>query len=93
MGGPIVLMPTNPTMPSKVELVLEDHSNHVAFATDSHDGDSTDFNTSEFATEKKPPSKKEFLQNIEEKEKNTDFTGDMEALLRPEIEYNPQDAF
>lgn len=47
----------------------------------------------EFATEKKPPSKKEFLQNIEEKEKNTDFTGDMEALLRPEIEYNKQDAF
>ena len=47
----------------------------------------------EFATEKKAPSKKEFLQNIEAKEKDTDFTGDMEALLRPEIEYNQLDAF
>ena len=45
----------------------------------------------EFATENKPPSKKEFLQNIEAKEKDKDFTGDMEALLRPEIEYNEQD--
>jgi predicted nucleotidyltransferase component of viral defense system len=47
----------------------------------------------EFDTEKRPPSKKEFLQNIEAKEKDTDFTGDMEALLRPEIEYNQLDAF
>ena len=47
----------------------------------------------EFATEKKPPSKNEFLQNIKAKEKDKDFTGGMEALLRPEIEYNQQDAF
>lgn len=47
----------------------------------------------EFATAKKPPSKKEFLKNIEEKENNPDFTGDMEALLRPEIKYDQQDAF
>jgi predicted nucleotidyltransferase component of viral defense system len=47
----------------------------------------------EFATEKKPPSKKEFLQNMESKEEDTGFTGDMEALLRPEIKYNQQDAF
>lgn len=46
-----------------------------------------------FATGKRPPSKKEFLINIEEKEKNAEFTGDMEALLRPEIEYNQKEAF
>ena len=46
-----------------------------------------------FATGNRPPSKKEFLLSIEEKENNPDFTGDMEALLRPEIEYNQEVAF
>ncbi|MDR7130823.1 putative nucleotidyltransferase component of viral defense system [Algoriphagus sp. 4150] len=46
-----------------------------------------------FATEKKTPSQKEFLQNIEAKENDPNFTGDMEALLRSEIEYNQQEAF
>ncbi|MCK5400145.1 MAG: nucleotidyl transferase AbiEii/AbiGii toxin family protein [Flavobacteriaceae bacterium] len=46
-----------------------------------------------FATGKRPPSKKEFLMNIEEKENNPDFTGDMEALLRSGIEYNQEAAF
>ena len=46
-----------------------------------------------FATGKRPPSKKEFLINIEEKEKSDEFTGDMEALLRPEIKYNQNRAF
>jgi len=46
-----------------------------------------------FATGKRPPSKKEFLLNIEEKENSAEFTGDMEALLRPEIKYNQNDAF
>ncbi len=46
-----------------------------------------------FATANKPPSKKEFLINIEEKEVDPDFIGDMEALLRPEIEYNQENAF
>ncbi|MGK0448975.1 MAG: putative nucleotidyltransferase component of viral defense system [Polaribacter sp.] len=46
-----------------------------------------------FATGNKPPSKKEFLFNIEEKEIDPDFTGDMEALLRPEITYNQEEAF
>jgi len=46
-----------------------------------------------FATGKRAPSKKEFLINIEEKEKDTDFTRDMEALLRPEIKYNQEAAF
>ncbi|MEQ8908605.1 MAG: nucleotidyl transferase AbiEii/AbiGii toxin family protein [Vicingaceae bacterium] len=47
----------------------------------------------EFATEKKPPSKKEFLLNIEAKENDPAFTGDMEGLLRPKISYNQQEAF
>ena len=46
-----------------------------------------------FATGKKPPGKKEFLANIEQKEINPDFTGDMTALLRPEITYNQKEAF
>ncbi|WP_225587141.1 nucleotidyl transferase AbiEii/AbiGii toxin family protein [Algoriphagus sp. Y33] len=46
-----------------------------------------------FATEKKKPSQKEFLQNIEAKENDPNFIGDMEALLRSEIEYNQQEAF
>lgn len=46
-----------------------------------------------FATGNRPPSKKEFLLNIEKKEKDVGFTGDMEALLRPGIEYNQEAAF
>ncbi|WP_323755339.1 nucleotidyl transferase AbiEii/AbiGii toxin family protein [Roseivirga sp.] len=47
----------------------------------------------ESGTEKKAPSQKEFLLNIEAKENDPNFTGDMEALLRPEIAYNQQEAF
>lgn len=47
----------------------------------------------EFSTEKKPPNQKAFLQNIEAKENDPGFKGDMEALLRPEINYNQQEAF
>lgn len=46
-----------------------------------------------FATGKRPPSKKEFLLNIEEKEKDPVFIGDMEALLRSGIGYNQAIAF
>ncbi len=46
-----------------------------------------------FSTGNRPPSQKEFLINIEEKEQDPNFTGDMEALLRPEIEYNQEAAF
>lgn len=46
-----------------------------------------------FGTGKRPPSKKEFLLNLEEKEASAEFIGDMEALLRPEIKYNQSDAF
>ena len=41
----------------------------------------------------KPPSQKEFLLNMEEKEKDPNFRGDMEALLRPEIKYDQEAAF
>lgn len=46
-----------------------------------------------FATGKRPPSKKEFMLNIEEKEHSAEFIGDMEALLRPDVKYNQSDAF
>ncbi len=46
-----------------------------------------------FATGNRAPSKKEFLLNIEEKEKNPLFIGDMEALLRSGIEYSQGEAF
>jgi len=46
-----------------------------------------------FATGNRPPSRKEILLNIEEKENKAEFAGDMEALLRPEIKYNQNEAF
>ena len=53
----------------------------------------TAWNFTTFSTGKKPPSHKEFLLNIEEKQQNPEFTGDMEALLRSGIEYNQEAAF
>lgn len=41
----------------------------------------------------KPPTLKEFALNMELKESDPNFTGDMEALLRPEIEYDQETAF
>jgi len=46
-----------------------------------------------FATGERPPSKKEFLLNVGEKENSPEFTGDIEGLLRPEIVYNQDEAF
>jgi len=46
-----------------------------------------------FSTGNRPPSQKEFLMNIEKKENDPDFAGDMEALLRSGIEYNQEAAF
>mgnify|MGYP005989582047 FL=1 len=46
-----------------------------------------------FSTGNRPPSQKEFLLNIEEKEQDPNFTGDMEALLRTGIKYNQEKAF
>ena len=39
------------------------------------------------------PTKKEFLNNIELKEKDPDFIGDMEALIRTKLEYDSNEAF
>ncbi|MFA7122959.1 MAG: nucleotidyl transferase AbiEii/AbiGii toxin family protein [Candidatus Delongbacteria bacterium] len=41
----------------------------------------------------KAPSQKEFLINLEAKENNLLFSGDMEALLRSGIEYDQSEAF
>jgi predicted nucleotidyltransferase component of viral defense system len=45
-----------------------------------------------FATGKRPPSKKEFLLNFEEKQNDLGFTGDMEALVRTGVKYNQNEA-
>jgi hypothetical protein len=41
----------------------------------------------------KPPTRKEFLLNMEVKMKDSDFLGDTIALLRPEVSYNPVEAY
>ena len=46
-----------------------------------------------FSTGNRPPSQKEFLMNMEEKEQDPNFSGDMEALLRTGIDYNQEKAF
>lgn len=46
-----------------------------------------------FSTGNRPPSQKEFLMNIEEKEQDPNFIGDMEALLRTGVKYNQEEAF
>ncbi len=45
------------------------------------------------STGKRPPSQKEFLRNVTEKLSDPNFIGDMEGLLRPEIDYNQSVAF
>lgn len=40
-----------------------------------------------------PPTKKQFLLNLEEKRNDPDFSGDLEALLRTGIEYNQEEGF
>lgn len=46
-----------------------------------------------FSTDKKPPSQKEFLINIQDKEIDPLFTGDLEGLLRTGIIYHQKAAF
>ena len=41
----------------------------------------------------KPPTKKQFLLNLEEKQKNLNFSGDMEGLIRLGLDYNQEEAF
>ncbi len=51
------------------------------------------FNEYMRAAVNKPPTKKQFLLNLNAKQNNADFRGDMEALLRPGIVYNQDKAF
>ena len=39
------------------------------------------------------PSYKEFVQNMNEKMQNEEFLTDVEPLLRPEVVFNPKEAF
>ncbi len=39
------------------------------------------------------PTQKQFMLNIEEKEQDTDFLNDMDGLIRPEVDYNQEEAF
>jgi predicted nucleotidyltransferase component of viral defense system len=41
----------------------------------------------------KPPTAKQFLLNLEEKQKDQLFRGDMEGLIRPDVEYDQDQAF
>jgi predicted nucleotidyltransferase component of viral defense system len=41
----------------------------------------------------KPPTRREFMLNMEAKMKNSEFLGDTTALLRPYVPYNPRDAY
>lgn len=40
-----------------------------------------------------PPTKKQFLLNMEEKMSDSEFLGDTSLLLRPEINFNAEDAY
>ena len=40
-----------------------------------------------------PPTQKQFMQNMEKKLENPDFSGDIYALLRPGIEYDQAEAY
>jgi len=42
---------------------------------------------------KKIPTKKQLIMNLEEKRYDKNFLGDMEGLLRDNLEYNPDNAF
>lgn len=42
---------------------------------------------------KNPPTQKQFLRNMNEKLDDPDFRGDTYALLRPEIEFNQNEAY
>lgn len=41
----------------------------------------------------KPPTQKQFLWNLEEKQRDSAFLGDLEGLLRPGVEYDQEQAF
>jgi predicted nucleotidyltransferase component of viral defense system len=41
----------------------------------------------------KPPTLKEFVNNLKEKQSSTLFLGDMEGLLSPDVKYDQNEAF
>lgn len=41
----------------------------------------------------KPPTQKEFILNMEAKMKDSEFLGDITALIRPELLYNAREAY
>ncbi len=41
----------------------------------------------------KPPTRREFILNMEAKMKSSEFLGDTTALLRPDVPYNPRNAY
>lgn len=41
----------------------------------------------------KPPTQREYILNMEAKMKDTEFLGDTTALLRPELPFNPNEAY
>lgn len=41
----------------------------------------------------KAPSYKQFVNNMYEKMADSEFTGDMQALLRPDLSFNPTEAY
>lgn len=42
---------------------------------------------------KKPPTQREFVLNMEAKMRDSEFLGDTTALLRPDVPYNPEEAY
>jgi predicted nucleotidyltransferase component of viral defense system len=40
-----------------------------------------------------PPTQKQFLQNMEAKMLDSEFLGDIAALVRPDEDYNPYEAY
>jgi predicted nucleotidyltransferase component of viral defense system len=47
----------------------------------------------QFSVDNNPPSRQEFLRNMEAKIHDTEFLGDTTALLRPDAPYNPEEAY
>jgi hypothetical protein len=41
----------------------------------------------------KPPTQREYILNMEAKMNDSEFLGDTTALLRPDIPYEPQEAY
>ncbi len=41
----------------------------------------------------KSPTQREFILNMEAKMNDSEFLGDTTAILRPDVPYNPQEAY